>query len=139
MSTHPVAIRFDEALLDDVKRWAKANGTTVSAAVQGFSAESLRMRQVPGIVFRDGPAGRRAAVEGSLDVWEVVEGARGIGQAGAGEQAVADELGLPRRVVEVALDYYARFPDEVEERIAENARAADEARALWERRRAALA
>ena len=31
------------------------------------------MRRAPGIVFADGPAGRRAAVGGTgLDVWEIV-------------------------------------------------------------------
>jgi hypothetical protein len=139
MSTQPVAIRFDALLLDRMKRWAKANGTTVSASVQLFSDEALRMRQVPGIVFRDGPSGRRAAIEGSLDVWEVIEGVHSLDKPVASDESAAEELALPVRVVKVALDYYARYPEEIDEQIAANARAAEEARQVWERRQAALA
>ncbi len=31
------------------------------------------MEEHPGIAFRDGPVGRRAALAGGPDVWEVIE------------------------------------------------------------------
>ncbi len=34
--------------------------------------EGLRMDEPPGIVFRDGPPGRRAALAAGPDVWEVM-------------------------------------------------------------------
>ena len=104
----PVAIRFDDALLAEVRRIAKRRATTVSSVVQTFTEEGVRTQHVPGIVFRDGPAGRRAGVAGSLDVWEVIETAR---QAHSTDpSAIAAGLGLPERIVMIAFDYYARFP-----------------------------
>jgi len=132
MST-PVAIRFDEGLLAEVRRVARRRATSVSAVVQTFAVEALRMDRVPGIVFRDGPGGRRAQVAGGPDVWEVVETLSAVG----GERALprlAEAAGLPVRTVTIALDYYSFYPDEVDEWIAENDRAAEEARAAWQRR-----
>ena len=105
----------------------------MSGVVQALTQEGLRMERVPGVVFRDGPAGRRASVAGGPDVWEVVETVRGL--AGDHDPSrLAKASGLPVRTVTVALDYYGYYPDEIDEQIAENEREAEEARAAWERR-----
>ena len=107
------------------------NGGLITEESLAREADEAERQQVPGIVFRDGPAGWRAGVAGSLDVWEVVQGAR---QAGSGDPAsLAVALGLPVRVVMIALDYYARFPDEIDEWIVDNEQAAEEAHASWRR------
>ncbi|HEX9732824.1 MAG TPA: hypothetical protein VGG06_12660 [Thermoanaerobaculia bacterium] len=47
--------------------------TDFQEAASQLLAEALKMRRAPGVVFVDGPAGRRAVVAGTgLDVWEVV-------------------------------------------------------------------
>ncbi len=79
------------------------------------------MEDHPGIAFRDGPAGRRAALAGGPDVWEVIETLEGTGLAG--EQAIAaaarwGNLTLPQ--VRTALRYYAAFREEVDDWIAFN-------------------
>jgi hypothetical protein len=127
MST-PVAIRFDDALLADLRRFAKRRGTSVSGATQTFVAEALRREGLPGIAFRDGPAGRRPAVEGGPDIWEVIDAVKGAGTGADAERAAA-ATGIPRRSVEIALAYYSRYPDEINDWIAENEREAEEARA----------
>jgi hypothetical protein len=132
MST-PVAIRFDEELLAEVRRVARRRATSVSAVVQTFATEALRMDRVPGIVFRDGPGGRRATVAGGPDVWEVIETLRAV-EGDRGLPALAEASGLPVRTVAVALDYYGYYPDEIDAWIEENDRAAEEARAAWQRR-----
>ena len=136
MST-PVAIRFDESLLGEVRRIAKRRATSISSVIQTFTEEGVRAQQVPGIVFRDGPAGRRAGVAGSLDVWEIIAGARQV--QSADPSVLAAELGLPARVVMIALDYYARFPEEIDEWIADNEQEAVQAEAAWLHRQMALA
>jgi len=136
MST-PVAIRFDEDLLADVKRVAKRRATSVSAVVQMFAAEGVRSLQVPAIVFRDGPSGRRAGVAGSLDVWEIIETVKQT-PGHVDTAAVAGSLGVSQRVVEVALDYYSQYPDEIDDWIAENDRDAELAHNAWLRERALL-
>jgi hypothetical protein len=101
--------------------------------VQLFAEEGIRSTEVPGIVFRDGSAGRRPGVAGSLDVWEVVEVANSLATMDAA--VVAAELSLPTYTVQIALDYYSRFPGEIDQWIADGEVEAERARAAWQRRR----
>jgi hypothetical protein len=135
MST-PVTIRFDDALLGNVKRYARKRSMSLSGVIQMFAEEALRADRVPGIVFRDGDSGRRAALAGGLDVWEVMEAVQGLD----GERSLtrlAAELSLPEASVSIALDYYARYPADIDRQIADNQAEADDAFAAWQRRRAA--
>jgi hypothetical protein len=92
----------------------------------------------PGIVFRDGPAGRRASLLMGPDVWEVVGGLRGAdGEAQLDE--AAEDLGLSRAQVDVALRYYGEYAEEIDERIRRNAEEADRRRALFRAGHDALA
>ncbi len=87
------------------------------------------MEDQPGIAFRDGPAGRRAALSGGPDVWEVMETLKGTGLLG--EQAVtatAEWGNLTTAQVRAAVRYYADHRDEVEERIRLNRREAERRR-----------
>jgi hypothetical protein len=98
------------------------------------------MDEHPGIVFRGGPTGRRAALAGGPDLWEVLTTLKS-GKA-RGEEAIsatADLLDLTDSQVRTAVRYYGAFPEEVDDRIARNAEDADEAEAAWRREQAALA
>ena len=93
--------------------------------------EGLKMRRFPGIVFRDGPAERRAGLASGSDVWEIVRDLKRHAAAdGDPLSIVADETGLARELIDLAADYYATFPDEIDDRIAADNRAAEELRAL---------
>jgi uncharacterized protein (DUF433 family) len=97
---------------------ARLLGTTRTRVAEQLLEEGLRLVEHPGIVFRDGPAGRRAGVAGSgLDVWEVVEAVR----ANRGSlEAAAAYLDVPTQRVEVAARYYAAHPGEIDEWIRAN-------------------
>lgn len=78
------------------------------------------MEEYPGVIFRDGPAGRRATLVAGPDVWEVI---RSVRSARAAEpdldeddllQLVGDNSGLPPRLLRAAIDYWAAFPAEIE-------------------------
>ena len=69
------------------------------------------MERHPGIVFRSGPAGRRAGLMSGPDVWEVVRVA--LGDAKTPED-IAELSGLTVEQVSVALRYYAEHRDEIE-------------------------
>ena len=88
------------------------------------------MAEHPGIVFKDGPAGRRAALALGPDVWEVISMAQEIDARGPrAVAAIADTLNLPETRVETALRYYAAYPTEIDDEIAERdaeSRAAEE-------------
>ncbi len=86
----------------------------------------------PGIVFRDGPTGRRAGLAAGPDVWEVIGGLRSTGLEGdEAIQATAEFSALTVRQVRDAVGYYSEYPDEIEERIRRNHEEADEAERRW--------
>ncbi|MGX1793594.1 hypothetical protein ACWIDW_11715 [Microbacterium sp. NPDC055312] len=127
-----MSIRFDDALLDRVRRSAAALDTSASSLIQRYVEESLRMHDFPGIVFRDGPSGRRAALAVGPDVWEVAAALRNVDERGdAAVDAVALDLSLSPVAVRLALTYYGTYADEIDAEIAENDRAADEALKSW--------
>ncbi len=97
------------------------------------------MEDHPGITFRDGPAGRRAALSGGPDVWEVIETFQGTGLTGDEAVAATAEWGhLTPAQVRGAVRYYAEYRDEVDERIALNRAEAERQRQAWERMKDAL-
>ena len=139
--TSPLSIRFDAALLERLRRRAIVTDTTPSGLAQRLVDEGLRGQEHPGIVFRDGPSGRRAAIVGGPDVWEVVSAVR---MSGAKDEkraiaAVAAEMTLSSAQVQLALEYYGSFPAEIDGQVAENERAASEALEAWRARQRLLA
>jgi uncharacterized protein (DUF433 family) len=88
-----------------------------------FSEEAARLADDPGIVFRDGPAGRRAALAGHrLDVWQVIET---VQHEGGDVEAAAEFSSVSPGLVGAAVSYYARHSDDVDEWIARNAAMAE--------------
>jgi hypothetical protein len=111
-----------------------------SSLAKRYIEEGLRMDRHPGIVFRSGPAGRRPALEGGPDVWEIVRVVRNTPETGeASIAAAADWFRFPARKIETAVRYYADHRDEVDAWIDRIDREAAEAEEAWRRRRAALA
>ena len=79
--------------------------------------EAPRLREFPGIVFRTGPAGRRPAVEERLDLWEVIATWNGWNGDAA---EVCEQLGLSLDHLNLAIAYYKRYPEEIDEWIRRN-------------------
>jgi hypothetical protein len=134
----PRSVRFDDGVLSRLDRYVREHpGTSSSSVANMFVDESLRAHEHPGVVFRPGPIGRRAALSGGPDVWEVVAALNAIrseelgldGDAVVGEVAAA--TGLSREQVGIAVRYYAAYPDEIDERIASNADVAAREERLW--------
>jgi uncharacterized protein (DUF433 family) len=98
--------------------------------------EGLRRERHPGIVFREGPAGRRAGIEGRrLDVWQVRET---VWASDGNVDEVADYLHLRPDQVRSAVSYYTEFPDEIDAWVRTNQEQADRLRSQWEREQASL-
>jgi hypothetical protein len=139
--TSPLSIRFDAALLERLRRRAALQDSTPSGLAQRLVDEGLRSQEHPGIVFRDGPSGRRAALVAGPDVWEVISAVRASG-AKDEKRAIAVAAGqmtLSAAQVQLALEYYGSFPDEIDAQIAENELAASEALDAWRARQRLLA
>jgi uncharacterized protein (DUF433 family) len=119
----PFSVRFvlatDRAVEDEARRARRSK----SSVVESLAEEAMRTRRFPGIAFRGEDAARRPWVIGSgLDVWELCQM---FDEFGSIEQLVADTQ-LAERQVRLALAYRERYPEEVEQAIAENSRPAAE-------------
>lgn len=137
MARSTTSVRLQDDLRQQLASAAAAEGTTVTELIERFAREGLACASHPGIVFKAGPSGRRAALAGGPDVWEVLSTLRHhSGSEAAKVAAVAAELGLPERQVVIALNYAAGHRQEIEDRIAANDRALDNAeRVATERER----
>jgi hypothetical protein len=132
--------RLDDDLKRQLADRAAAEGVTETALVVRLLEEGLKTAAHPGVVYRNGPTGRRAALAGGPDVWEVVVAVRHA--AGKGEakiEGAAEQMGLPVHLVHLAVDFAAGQSDEIERRIALNEAAAENARKLAEQRNRLLA
>lgn len=134
----PRSVRFDEAVLARLDRFVQENpGASSSSVANMFIDESLRTYEHPGIVFRPGPTGRRAALDGGPDVWEVVTALQALRNEdlNLGGEALLEEVarvtGLSREQVGTAVRYYAAYPDEIDDRVAANVEAAERQEQLW--------
>lgn len=129
----PLSIRFDPKILERLRRRARAvPGATPSGLAERLVDEGLRMAEHPGIVFKDGPSGRRAALSLGPDVWEVVKASSEVDERGeAAVLAVADILNLAEEQVRSALRYYADHQEEVDAEIALADEESAQAEEVW--------
>lgn len=130
-----VSFRLPGEVLERLDLRASLLGTTRTTLAEQYLEEGLRMVEHPGISFQDGPTGRRAVVQGGLDVWELVEVIRA--HAGSLEDAAA-YLERPVTVLAIAARYYAAFPQEIDARIRANEAAAAREQELAEAQRRLL-
>jgi uncharacterized protein (DUF433 family) len=73
----------------------------------------------PGIAFKSADWERRAWVVGTaLDVWQIVDAYRDIGSV----ERMAEEGSANERQIQLALDYYKLFPEEIDAAITDNRR-----------------
>lgn len=114
----PVTFRIDQDTLRKVREPARQTKLSIGQVLAGLVEEGVRMRKCPGIVFTDGPTGRRATVAGSgIDVWEVVQ----VSKTCKDRRQLARALPqLSQHQIDAALTYYAHFPSEVDGRIDKN-------------------
>jgi hypothetical protein len=118
---------------------------SMSSAANRLVDEALRMTEHPGIIFRSGPTGRRAALSVGPDIWEVV---RAVKSARAAEPGLHDgdllslvsgNTGIALRLLSTAIRYWAAYPEEIDSEIAVADAAEDAAEQAWERERRLLA
>jgi uncharacterized protein (DUF433 family) len=131
------SVRLDDELRQELAGMAAREGTTVTELIERFLREGLTSAAHPGVVFKSGPAGRRAALAGGPDVWEIVAALRHTSGSEAKRIArLAEQFGLHQRQIVMALNYAADHRSEIEARIEANERAlADAERIAAERQR----
>lgn len=135
-----VSIRFsDEPVHERLRDAARRQNIAVSTLAERLIDEGLRSDAHPLVVFRLGPAGRRALLVGGPEVVDVI-GAIVGGDVPVAERRsrAAELLGISDLLVDAALAYYAEFTDEIDEALAERRRVADAAEAAWRRQQSLL-
>ena len=135
----PTSFRLPEDLLAKLDQEADASGTSVTSLVATLLNEGITTRRFPGVIYRDGPIGRRAGLVAGPDIWEVVRAVRDT--KGRGEKrlgAVADTTGLLLSQIRLAVDFYAAHPAEIDQRIEADNREAERVRELINRRQRLL-
>jgi hypothetical protein len=128
--TKSFSARFSAEVVDMLDARSERLGQSKARVAERLIEEGLRTEELPGIVFRSGPTGRRAGIAGGPDVWEIARDLRGVVGEGATDPigAVVRASGLDRGIVELAAIYYAAYPDEIDERIQMNEQAAERLR-----------
>src|SRR6202050_5799799 len=139
--TTPLSIRFAPSLLARVRQRANATpGASAAGLAQRLIDEGLRMADHPGVIFKDGPSGRRAALAYGPDVWEVIKFLREIDERGpAAIDAAAEVFAVDSSRIAAAMSYYGDYRDEIAAEITDAAEASARAAAAWRDRHQLLA
>jgi uncharacterized protein (DUF433 family) len=120
MASHMRNLSIPDELDREISRESTDRATTWAALAAELLEEALRMRRAPGVVFADGPAGRRAVVAGTgLDVWEVV--ASWKASARDFHQLRQNYTWLSEPQLRAALAYYEAYPREIDARLEQEA------------------
>jgi hypothetical protein len=110
-------------------------GGSTSALAKRVIDEGLRMASHRGVIFKGGPAGRRAALACGPEIWEVIAylfeiDARGATALDAAAVAFAADPGR----IAAAVRYYGDYPAEIDAEIAAADTAARRAEQAWRAR-----
>jgi uncharacterized protein (DUF433 family) len=111
-----------------VEQEARRTGRSKGAIVEGLAEEAARTRRFPGIGFRGAAHDRRAWLRGTgLEVWEVIEAYQDAGSL----EALLTVSDLDERLIRLAMSYYAHYPAEIDQAVADNRRSDDELHVLF--------
>jgi uncharacterized protein (DUF433 family) len=115
----PFSMRLSKRMETLIDRESKRTGRSKGAIVEALADEALRMRLFPGIGFMGTDWERRAWVMGTgLDVWQVVDIYKDVGSV----ERMVESWSIDERQIQLALDYYKMFGEEIDAIIADNKR-----------------
>jgi hypothetical protein len=90
------------------------------------------MADHPGVVFKDGPSGRRAALAYGPDIWEVVKFLREVDERGlAALKAAAEVFAVDASRINTAVSYYGDYRDEIDAEISDADASSARAEQAW--------
>ncbi len=121
MKTIQKTLRVPEEIVKQIEELAELSGRDFSSAAIELLSEAVKMRQCPGIVFADGPTGRRARLAGTgIDVWEVIATYKSVEQDKARLQEVYSWLSEAQ--LRATIGYYMTYSKEIDRIITLNER-----------------
>ncbi|MCB0861730.1 MAG: hypothetical protein KDB66_00780 [Solirubrobacterales bacterium] len=131
--------RWRSGVLDRLDRRSRQLDQSRSRLAERYVDEGLKMDEHPGIIFRDGPTGRRAALPAGPDIWQIVQLL--LSSPKKGDSAIAETaelMNLSEVRLRLAVSYYASYPEDIDRRIKDNIEGAEAAEAAWLREQAIL-
>jgi uncharacterized protein (DUF433 family) len=119
VKTSVKSVRIDDGTARDIEQLRRGRQATFSSLASELLAEAAKMRRCPGVVFADGPYGRRARVEGTgIEVWEVIAAWLAVGKD---EKRLRKAYAwLSDRQLLATLGYHRAYPKEIDKLIEAN-------------------
>ena len=143
MAKKHVSIELEDEAFEALGEEGRSDGQSLAEMARTLVEEGLRMARHPGVVFRPGPVGRRAALADGPDIWQVAYVFRD--EPLDTETAIIDATvrsvgltGLTTEQLRTAIRYYLDYTDEIEEWIRRNDEEAGRAKAEWLRKQEPL-
>lgn len=122
--TDVVAVPVSDGLAARLDAESTATGLPPPQLAASLLEEGLKTREFPGIVYRDGPVGRRAGLASGPDVWQVIRALKEVPDDGSDPvETVSVEADIHPRQISLAKRFYEAYPDEVQEMLDANRRA----------------
>ncbi len=119
--TGTAPLPISEELAERLRAEGEASDQPPPVLAASLLDEGLKTRQFPGIVYMDGPSGRRASLAGGPDIWQVIKALRSVPADRYDPiETVCIESDLYERQVNFAIQFYESCPDEIEAKIADD-------------------
>lgn len=119
MRTVQKSLRIPGEIAKAIEESAEASGRDFTAVANELLVEATKMRRCPGILFAEGPGGRRAILAGTgLAVWEVLATYESLGRNL--RRLTQAYHWLSESQLRAALGYAAAYPEEITRQIARN-------------------
>ena len=116
-----MSLPISEDLAERLHAEGEASDQPPPALAASLLDEGLKTRQFPGIVYMDGPSGRRASLAGGPDIWQVIKALRGVpADLYDPIETVCIESDLHEGQVKLAIQFYETYPEEIEATIADD-------------------
>lgn len=122
VARRPMSVKLRPWLEEELRREFEERGESISEGLRRVLEEWWAARHLSAIEFRDSPFGRRAAVEGGPEVWEIISVLRDY--EGDVEGLREHFAWLDEEALDSGLEYYERFPEPIDALIEENDRTA---------------
>jgi uncharacterized protein (DUF433 family) len=107
-----VSVRITAAEKRSLEADARRKGIPTATVAANYIAEGVRRSRFPAVEFRTGSPGRVAYLAGTRwPVWLIVELVRDYGGK---LQAAAKHMNRPLALIQMALDYAAAYPNEID-------------------------